>query len=82
MKIVMTFIRGPLHRIQAEMTWVPQVNLFFNDREKIVYAYIRDETCYYYDPAMSAKITAKFDLIRSKLGPDVHNNSINPIGEV
>lgn len=74
----MIFINGPLHRQAIDMTWIPEVNLVSNSREKIVYAYIRDEMVYFYDPGLSAKLTAMYDQVQGHF----KKNPVNPVGEI
>lgn len=62
--IQVTFINGPLHLLTAEATWIPEVQIFSDPKDRIIYAYIRDETFYYYDASMSAKLTEVFDKVQ------------------
>lgn len=68
--ILMTFRGGPLHRIQANMTWLPQVQVFVDDRDNAVMAYLRDETVYRYDPALSVKLSANHEAVVAFFKPN------------
>jgi hypothetical protein len=76
--ILMTFVRGPMHLLQAEMLWLPEMNVMLDEREHTVHAYIRDETTYYYEPELSAKLTSVYDKVKEKF----QQNKINVVGEV
>jgi hypothetical protein len=58
------FIGGPVHAMRFEMTWIPPVNIMISERDKMIYAYVRDETAYFYDAELSAKLTARYDEFR------------------
>jgi len=72
-----TFIGGPLHRQVIEMYWIPEVNIFTSERDRIIYAYVREETEYYYDKDMSACLTAMYDRVKNRF----KINRIVPLGE-
>jgi hypothetical protein len=82
MKIEVIFVNGPLHRIKCDATRVPPVNLFFDDRNRVVHAYVRDGVVYFYDKDLSAKLTGKWDDIRWRLEDDKNDNPLEPTGEV
>lgn len=76
--VLMTFVRGPLHLIQAKMTWIPAVNIFTDERDKLVYVYMRDEMTYFYDPEASTKLTAMYETVKHLF----KHNAIDIVGEV
>lgn len=76
--VLVTFVRGPLHLIQARMTWIPEVEVFTDPRDNTVYAYKREELVYYYDLALSAKLTLNYEGVRELF----RNNTVDVTGEV
>lgn len=76
--VLMTFVRGPLHRIQANMVWIPAVNIIVSERDKLVYVYFRDEMVYYYDQDASAKLTSLYETVKHAF----KRNPIDIVGEV
>jgi hypothetical protein len=73
----MTFVNGPLHRQLMEMHWIPEVSMFMDPAAKAVYAYIRDEMHYYYDPGLSSQLSAVYDAVKGKFP----TNHLKPLGE-
>ena len=76
--IDMTFIGGPLHRRVIQMTWIPQVNIVTDIRDRRIMLYIREETAYYFDKELSEKLTAIYDDVQGKFPP----NKVVPLGEI
>jgi len=79
--VLMTFDGGPLHRIQADMTWLPQVQIFVDDRDFKVLAYLRDETTYKYDAKLSKQLTACPEQFRRTMLQTFKPNQLNIKGE-
>lgn len=78
MTLTVPFIRGPLHGIRFEMTWVPELNLVVDERDRRIHVYLRDEMAYFYDPELSERLTAVYDIAREKWSG--HPNRIIPVG--
>lgn len=75
--VLMTYVRGPLHLIQAEMNWIPEVQMFSDRGDKTVYAYRREEMVYYYDSEMSKKLSEVYDSVAFLFKP----NTLEIVGE-
>lgn len=78
MKLIVPFIRGPLHGIKFEMVWVPQVNLCIDERNRMIHVYIRDEMAYFYDPDLSDQLSTVYDIARERWAGQP--NRIIPVG--
>jgi hypothetical protein len=76
--VEVTFRGGPVHNIVFQASRIPQVQIFMDERERIVHCYVRDEMEYYYDPELSKKLTANFDGVQA----NTSNNDIKPIRDV
>ena len=76
--VTVTFVRGPVHLLQAEVTWLPDINLFTSERDRLIYAYVREDLVYYYDLQLSAKLSMVYDKAKGFF----RSNPINVIGEV
>lgn len=62
--VSVTFINGPLHLIAAKMDWIPELEIFTDERDQTVYAYQRDELTYYFNPELSAQLTEKYPEVK------------------
>lgn len=82
MKIIMPFIRGPLHGIRFEMAWIPLVNIIVDERDRRIFLYERqgDEMAYYYNHDLSTKLTEHYDEAREKWKGS--NNPMVPVNNL
>jgi hypothetical protein len=64
--IRVVFVNGPFHRFVMEMTVIPEVDIVVDGRQRCIYAYVREETTYYYDADLSRRLTEQFDTVRGK----------------
>ncbi len=76
--VTVTFVRGPVHLLQAKVSWLPDVNLFTSERDRLIYAYVREDLVYYYDIQLSAKLSLVYDKAKGFFRP----NPIEVLGEV
>lgn len=65
-KMIIPFIGGPMHGIKFEMQWIPALNWFVDERDRCIYAYVRDEMAYFYEKDLSARMTAVYDSVKSQ----------------
>jgi hypothetical protein len=69
MQIRVSFWSGPLHSSTALTSKLQDYKVFFNDSERLVYIYRRDERDYNYDIDKSLKATAIFDQVKQFFEP-------------
>ena len=69
MTVPVTFDGGPLHGQVGNVADLPQVQIFFNQKDRLVYMYTRkDELQYVYDSASSKALSDKYDESFAKFG--------------
>lgn len=79
MKTTCVFIGGPLHRQKMEMSWIPQLNLCIDERDRQIHAYVRDELAYFYERELSRKLTENYDVVRQRWRGKP--NPMKPLGD-
>jgi hypothetical protein len=82
MKVIMPFIRGPLHGIKFEMTWIPSAQIIVDERERRIFLYSRrgEEMAYFFEPELSAKLTECYDEARREWAGQ--KNAMIPVDDI
>lgn len=69
MQLRVNFWSGPLHGSTALTSKLQDPKVFFNDSERLVYIYRRNERDYTFDAAQSLHATAVFDDVKRQFRP-------------
>lgn len=69
MTVRVLFDGGPLHGQFGHVENLPQCQIFFDERQRLVYCYNRcDELCYVYEAAVSKALSDQYDKAYEKFG--------------
>lgn len=69
MKLTATFEGGPHHGMATEATRLDDIWLYFDERQRQVIAYVRDELTYTYSQEISKGLTEKYDAAYATWAP-------------
>lgn len=69
MQVRVSFWSGPLHGSTAVTSKLQDFKVFFNERERLVYIYHRDEREYTYDIDKSLRATGIYDQVKQFFEP-------------
>lgn len=69
MTIRCKFVGGPMQGMDGHVRDLPQCQIFFDERQRLVYCYNRvDETVYMMEEDVSKALTAQYDVAFEKFG--------------